>query len=114
MRVPPAPPRREGPSAGPGGERSTGPAGESEGPVAAAARRILREVAGTEEVLRDPDLALYGSGLLDSLATVGLMAALAEELGIEVSPAEFDAAAWATPRRFVADVCARSAGGPRP
>ncbi len=69
---------------------------------------ILRQVADTDEVLRDPDLPLYTSGLLDSLATVTLIATLSEELNVLVSPAEFDPSAWATPRRFVADVCARS------
>ncbi len=72
---------------------------------------VLRDVAGTDEVLANPDLPLYASGLLDSLATVNLIAALAEDLGVEVSPAEFDASAWATPRRFVADVRARAARG---
>jgi D-alanine--poly(phosphoribitol) ligase subunit 2 len=72
---------------------------------------VLRDVAGTDRVLDDPDLPLFASGLLDSLGTVNLIAALAEEFGVEVSPAEFDAAAWATPRRFVADVRARAARG---
>ena len=74
---------------------------------------VLRQAAGTGEVLRDPDLRLYESGLLDSLATVTLMAALAEDLGLEVSPAEFDHTAWATPRKFVADIMRRLGNGPR-
>lgn len=65
---------------------------------------LLRQAAGSDAVLRDPDLPLYASGLLDSLGTVTLMAALGEQLAVEVSPAEFDQEAWATPRRFVADV----------
>jgi D-alanine--poly(phosphoribitol) ligase subunit 2 len=68
---------------------------------------ILREVAGTDQVVRDPDLPLYASGLLDSLATVTLMAALEERLGVSVSPAEFDPTAWATPRQLLADVARR-------
>jgi D-alanine--poly(phosphoribitol) ligase subunit 2 len=82
-------------------------------PVEALEQRILailREVANTDEVVRDPDLPLYASGLLDSLGTVSLMAAFAEQLGVVVSPAEFDREAWATPRKLVADI-ARRAGG---
>ncbi len=71
---------------------------------------ILQEVANSDQVLRDPDLPLYASGLLDSLATVTLMAAFAEQLGLDISPAEFDREAWATPRRLIADI-ARRAGG---
>jgi len=68
---------------------------------------ILRRAAGTDEVTRDPDIRLYDIGLLDSLATVTLMAALAEDLGVEVSPAEFDREAWATPRHFAEDIARR-------
>ena len=35
---------------------------------------ILREVTGERDVLTDPDLPLYTSGLLDSLGTVTLTA----------------------------------------
>ena len=68
---------------------------------------ILRRAAGTDEVLRDPDLPLYTTGLLDSLATVTVMAGLGEELGLDVSPADFDREAWATPRSFLGDVLRR-------
>ena len=75
---------------------------------------ILRETAGTDEVCTNPELPLYADGLLDSLATVMLMAAFAEQLKIEVSPAEFDVDAWKTPRRLVEDLWRRaSAGGPK-
>ena len=70
---------------------------------------LLRRTAGTSDVVSNPELRLYDRGLLDSLATVTLMAGLAEELGVEVSPAEFDREVWATPRRFVEDVARRLA-----
>lgn len=95
-------PRSPGPRPGPGAS-----AGDLPSPERVLA--VLRDVAGTDEVLAEPDLPLYGSGLLDSLATVNLITALAEEFGVEVSPAEFDVSAWATPRRFVEDVRARVA-----
>lgn len=72
---------------------------------------ILREIANTDQVARDPDLPLYESGLLDSLATVTLMAAFAEQLGVDISPADFDREAWGTPRRLIADIERRMRGG---
>lgn len=65
---------------------------------------ILREVSGDDGVLADPDLPLYADGVLDSLATVSLIAAFEEAFGLRISPAAFDRAAWSTPRALVADV----------
>jgi D-alanine--poly(phosphoribitol) ligase subunit 2 len=65
---------------------------------------ILAEVAETQEVLTQPDLALYDLQILDSMKTVELIVALGRELGVEVSPAEFEREAWATPAKLVADV----------
>ena len=77
------------------------------GPAEAVGQRtldILREVTGEREVLADPDIPLYTSGLLDSLATVTLMVAFEEAFGLTISPAEFDKETWATPRAVVADI----------
>ncbi|MGV3531098.1 MAG: D-alanine--poly(phosphoribitol) ligase subunit DltC [Chthoniobacteraceae bacterium] len=65
---------------------------------------ILTEVADTEEVRTNPDLALYDLQVLDSMKTVELMVALSRDLSVEISPAEFEREAWATPRKFVADI----------
>ena len=76
----------------------------------AAGRRILEilaEVVGARDVLADPDLPLYASGMLDSLATVTLMVELEKTFGLAISPAEFDREAWATPRLLVGDIEAR-------
>ena len=70
---------------------------------------VLAEVAETEEVRSNPDLALFDLQVLDSMKTVQLIVAIGQELGVEVSPAEFDREAWATPRKIVADVLARLA-----
>ena len=77
-----------------------------DGATAAGARilALLREVTGDDALLTDLDVELYGSGLLDSLATVTLLVALEEAFGLAISPTELDRAAWATPRRFVSDV----------
>jgi D-alanine--poly(phosphoribitol) ligase subunit 2 len=74
---------------------------------------ILQQVTGDQEVLVDPDLPLYTSGLLDSLATVSLIVAFEENFGLTISPAEFDREAWATPRALVADIERRMAQGSR-
>ncbi len=70
---------------------------------------VLAEVAETEEVRTSPDLALYDLQILDSMKTVQLIVALGQEVGVEISPAEFEREAWATPRRLVADVLRRLA-----
>ncbi|KAB2645346.1 MAG: D-alanine--poly(phosphoribitol) ligase subunit DltC [Verrucomicrobia bacterium] len=71
--------------------------------------RVLAEVAETEEVRTSPDLALYDLQILDSMKTVQLIVALGQEVGVEISPAEFEREAWATPRQLVADVQRRLA-----
>ncbi len=71
--------------------------------------RVLAEVAETEEVRTSPDLALYDLQILDSMKTVQLIVALGQEVGVEISPAEFEREAWATPRQLVADVLRRLA-----
>ena len=70
---------------------------------------VLTEIAETDEVRTNPDLALYEMQVLDSMKTVQLIVALGQEMGVEVSPAEFDRDAWATPRKIVDDVLRRLA-----
>lgn len=70
---------------------------------------ILAEVAETQEVFNQPDLALYDLQILDSMKTVELIVALGRDLGVEISPAEFEREAWATPAKLVEDVQKRLA-----
>lgn len=72
--------------------------------IEARTMRILAEVTDTEGRAMAPDTALYDRGLLDSMTTVQLIAALSEEFGVDISPAEFDRDAWATPAGIVADI----------
>jgi D-alanine--poly(phosphoribitol) ligase subunit 2 len=65
---------------------------------------ILEDITETDEVRHDLDARLYDEHLLDSLGTVGLMAALSHEFGIEISPSEVEREQWATPRKIVAFV----------
>jgi len=71
--------------------------------------QVLAEVAETQEVFSQPDLALYDLQILDSMKTVELIVALSRELGVEISPAEFEREAWATPALLVADLERRMA-----
>jgi D-alanine--poly(phosphoribitol) ligase subunit 2 len=41
---------------------------------------------------------------LDSIKTVELMIRIEEELGLKVSPAEFERENWGTPRKIIADL----------
>lgn len=68
---------------------------------------VLAEVADTDEVRSNPDLALYDLQILDSMKTVELMVALSNEVGVHLSPAEFERENWATPRKLVANVMQR-------
>ena len=65
---------------------------------------ILAEVTETERVRSEPDLPLFDSGLLDSLGIVTLISRLSEELGLDISPAEFEREDWATPAKLTADI----------
>ncbi|MDQ3696878.1 MAG: D-alanine--poly(phosphoribitol) ligase subunit DltC [Gemmatimonadota bacterium] len=64
--------------------------------------RALADVAQTDEVRRDPELRLYDLGVIDSLGTVELIVKMADEFGVDISPAEVDRSQWATPARIVA------------
>lgn len=65
---------------------------------------VLASVAETDEVKANPDLRMYDLQILDSMKTVELIVALGRELGVEISPAEFERDHWATPALLVADL----------
>jgi D-alanine--poly(phosphoribitol) ligase subunit 2 len=70
---------------------------------------VLARVSEVDEVLTQPTLALYDTQVLDSMRTVELIVALGQEIGVQISPADFDRDAWATPEKFVADIQQRLA-----
>jgi D-alanine--poly(phosphoribitol) ligase subunit 2 len=70
---------------------------------------VLAAVAETDEVRTNPALALYDLQILDSMKTVELIVALSREVGVEISPAEFERENWATPQKLVEDVLRRAA-----
>jgi D-alanine--poly(phosphoribitol) ligase subunit 2 len=63
---------------------------------------LVARIAETDEVLRNPDLPLYETDILDSMKTVDLIVALEQAFGTVVSPAELDREQWATPRKIAA------------
>ena len=69
--------------------------------------RVLQEVCQTDEVVKDTQLDLYNSGVLDSMGTVMLIASLESELDIEIPITDFDREAWSTPEKIVAYVKTR-------
>ena len=70
--------------------------------------QLLEAVAETDEVRTNLELPLYESQLLDSIKTVELMVRIEEELGLKVSPAEFERENWGTPRKIIADLESRA------
>ncbi len=66
--------------------------------------RVLSEVTDTQGRDLPADYLLFDRGLMDSMTTVQLIAALSEEFGVDISPADFDRKAWATPELLVADI----------
>jgi D-alanine--poly(phosphoribitol) ligase subunit 2 len=63
---------------------------------------VLSTVLESDEVVHNPDLALYDLQLLDSLKTVELIVSLAERFQVDISPAEVERQQWATPRKIIA------------
>jgi D-alanine--poly(phosphoribitol) ligase subunit 2 len=70
---------------------------------------VLAEITDAAEVMSDPELPLFELQLLDSMQIVSLIVRVGQDFGVQVSPAEFDRAAWATPALFVADIQRRMA-----
>jgi D-alanine--poly(phosphoribitol) ligase subunit 2 len=66
--------------------------------------QLLELVTETAEVRTNLELPLYESQLLDSIKTVELMIRIEEELGLKISPAEFERENWGTPRKIIADL----------
>lgn len=61
----------------------------------------LEKYTGTDQVRRDLNIDLFGEKLLDSLASIELILALSQALGIDVAPGEIDREMWATPQKII-------------
>ena len=62
---------------------------------------LLERITNTAEVRRNLDIDLFEEAMLDSLGLVELIAALSEELQIEIAPSEVERSLWSTPRKIV-------------
>jgi len=69
--------------------------------VAESVLKELEKYTGTDEVRKNLNVELFQEKLLDSLATVELLLALSQDLGIEVAPSEIDRELWATPSKII-------------
>jgi D-alanine--poly(phosphoribitol) ligase subunit 2 len=72
--------------------------------VELAVRETLREVTGSEEVVTNPDVPLFESGLLDSMNVVHVLAGLSARLDVEIPLSAFDQQNWDTPEKMAAEV----------
>jgi D-alanine--poly(phosphoribitol) ligase subunit 2 len=70
--------------------------------TAAKVMGVLERVAGTDQVRKNPDLALFEQDILDSFGMVQLMVELSETFGVDISPAEIEREQWASPRKIIA------------
>ena len=77
--------------------------------TAAKVMDVLERVAGTDQVRKNPDLALFDQDILDSFGMVELMVELSEAFGIEISPAEIEREQWSSPRKII-DYMAKRVG----
>jgi len=62
---------------------------------------ILEEITGTNEVRENPDLDLFGEGILDSLGVVEFLVELELRCHVTIPASEFDRSRWATPQNIV-------------
>jgi D-alanine--poly(phosphoribitol) ligase subunit 2 len=63
--------------------------------------KVLVDVSEIEDVRHEPDVRLYDLQILDSMKTVELIVAFANEFGVSISPAELTREEWATPDKIV-------------
>lgn len=62
----------------------------------------LAEICGTDEVMKNPDVELFSTGLLDSFGIIQLFVEIQEGLNIEVAPTEVTREEWSTPNKIIA------------
>ncbi len=78
------------------------------GDVESAVLDVLEGIVQTDEVKKNPDLALFETGLLDSIGVVQMLAALQQQCGVEIPLTDFDASTWDTPAHIVENVRSRA------
>lgn len=64
--------------------------------------RILLDICGEPQVRRDPALDLIGTGLMDSLSFIELLAALEDTFGVVIEPSQITWEELGTPEKIAA------------
>ncbi|MCR5117759.1 MAG: D-alanine--poly(phosphoribitol) ligase subunit DltC [Lachnospiraceae bacterium] len=62
---------------------------------------VLADICEDDIVLSDPDVELFESGLLDSIAYMELLLEIERELGISVAPSEVEKEDVNTPSKLI-------------
>ena len=62
---------------------------------------LLAEICETDEVMEDPDMELFDSGLLDSLGFAEFLVELEERFAIIISPSEVEREDINTPAKIL-------------
>lgn len=62
----------------------------------------LIEICGTDEIMKNRDVELFSTGLLDSFGIIQLFVEIQEGLNIEVAPTEVTREEWSTPNKIIA------------
>ena len=75
--------------------------------IAAEVVRLLVKTTNAPEISQDLDLDLFEQAMLDSFSLVEFIAALSENLQIDIAPSEIERSYWSTPRKIIAFVEAR-------
>lgn len=63
--------------------------------------KLLAECCRTGEVMKNPEIELLESGLMDSLGWLYFMETAEERYGIELQPTMFPISLWKTPKDIV-------------
>ncbi len=71
-------------------------------PIEINVLNILEDITGTSQVRETLDIALFDEHLLDSFDLMRVILEVSDALHMEISPAEVNREAWATPRKIIA------------
>lgn len=66
------------------------------------ALEIMEDVCETDEIRDDLDMDLFDAGLIDSLATINIILAIEEKIGVRLQPTDFEKKDISTVNNFKA------------
>ena len=65
---------------------------------------LLEDICGDEVVREEPDIDLFEEGLLDSMAAIELLVAIADATGVSIATTELKREEMDTPAKIIARV----------